>query len=172
MVNLADEVIFISYNRKDGSIAQKVGDWINANDGFTSRIVGFSDSDLDDGIKLTDMLLSEIASCKQIMAVVSRNTVRSWWVPWEIGVGSEKRFKMSSYVIDEDFSESLVRSLPEYITMNPILGTKDDVDEYCSAQNLRLLESFSGQRPLGSASEEIALFRTTIKEKLKSKRGF
>ena len=171
MMNLTDEVIFISYNNKDQQEAQRVGSWIDANEGFRSHIVGFSNTDLNNGIKLTDMLLGHIASCQQIMVVVSKDTAGSWWVPWEVGVGSEKKFKMSSYFVDS-LSENIVKQLPEYIMMNPILGSKEDVDDYCDTQSHLLLESRSGQRERGSTSEEVALFRTRIKEKLKSRRGY
>ena len=168
---LSDKVIFISYNRRDQKIAQKVGEWIDKNDGFKSHIVGFNDSDLKDGIRLTDMLLSRIAACHQIMAIVTANTAHSWWVPWEIGVASEKKFNMSSYLID-NLPEEAVKDLPQYITMNPFLVSKEDVDDYCDTQCRLLLESSSGLRMGGSPSEEVALFRRTLMEKLKSRRGY
>ena len=45
-------------------------------------------------------------------------------MPWEIGVGSEKNFRMASY------SRSYV-SLPSYLKKWPELHTDQDIDLYC-----------------------------------------
>lgn len=116
--------VFISYTRIDSSLSHRVANRINMN-GLETYLDQVDDAIVKDGPDLADHLLDRMSECQQLVAVVSESTARSWWVPWEIGVGSEKGFRMASY------SESYVR-LPSYITKWPDLHSMEDIDLYCS----------------------------------------
>jgi hypothetical protein len=60
------------------------------------------------------------------MAVVSTNTKGSWWVPWEIGIATEKDYPIATYAGDNI-------TLPEYLKKWPYLATFSDLDTYATA---------------------------------------
>ncbi|MDQ7792758.1 MAG: hypothetical protein RDV00_11725, partial [Clostridia bacterium] len=59
-----------------------------------------------------------------ILAVLSEKTKESWWVPFEIGIATEKEHTIASYLI------SSVR-LPEYLEAWPRLRDRKDLELYC-----------------------------------------
>jgi hypothetical protein len=115
--------VFISHKDTDSTLAAKVASRVQRN-GVQTYLDVIDDALAKDGPDLADLLLQRMASCDQLIAVVSTATKDSWWVPWEIGVGSEKGFRMASY------SESYV-SLPSYLEKWPALHTDADIDLFC-----------------------------------------
>jgi hypothetical protein len=57
------------------------------------------------------------------MAVVSANTKESWWVPWEIGIATEKDYPISTYAAGNC-------DLPSYLKKWPYLKSEADLDIY------------------------------------------
>jgi len=115
--------VFISHKNTDAMLAAKVARRVQMN-GLQTYLDVIDDALAKDGPDLADLLLQRMSSCDQLIAVVSTATKDSWWVPWEIGVGSEKGFRMASY------SENYV-SLPSYLEKWPDLRTDVDIDLYC-----------------------------------------
>ncbi|MGJ8586416.1 MAG: toll/interleukin-1 receptor domain-containing protein [Marinosulfonomonas sp.] len=115
--------IFISHKNTDAELAASVAKRIEAN-GLETYLDTIDDALVKDGPDLADMLLQRMELCNQLIAVVSEQTKDSWWVPWEIGVGSEKNFRMASY------SRSYV-FLPSYLKKWPELHSDQDIDLYC-----------------------------------------
>lgn len=115
--------VFISHKNTDATLAAKVA-WRVKINGVQTYLDVIDDALAKDGPDLADLLLQRMSSCDQLIAVVSTATKDSWWVPWEIGVGSEKGFRMASY------SESYV-SLPSYLEKWPDLHTDADIDLFC-----------------------------------------
>lgn len=119
--------VFISHKDSDSLIANRVARRVQMN-GINTYLDVIDDALVKDGPDLADLLLDRMSKCDQLIAVVSEATKTSWWVPWEIGVGSEKGFRMASY------SERYV-SLPSYLVKWPALHTDADVDRYCKLSN-------------------------------------
>lgn len=115
--------VFISHKNTDALLAEKVARRVRVN-GLETYLDTIDDALVKDGPELADVLLARMGQCQQLIAVVSSQTKDSWWVPWEIGVGSEKGFRMASY------SESYV-SLPSYLEKWPALHTERHIDLYC-----------------------------------------
>ena len=120
--------VFISYQSNDARLALDVSGRVKAN-GLNTYLDKIDDALLNDSLQLADHLLRVMSSCSQIIAVVSASTKNSWWVPWEIGVGSERRMLMASY------SESYV-SLPSYLAKWPALKRLGHIDIYCRQSKL------------------------------------
>lgn len=116
--------VFISHKNTDSLLAARVARRVQIN-GIDTYLDVIDDALVKDGPDLADLLLERMSKCDQLIAVVSESTKTSWWVPWEIGVGSEKGFRMAS------FSESYV-SLPSYLEKWPDLHSDRDVDLFCS----------------------------------------
>ena len=163
--------IFISYKKEDQQIAENVCNYINKKSGYSAHIFELSDTDLADGngISLTNRLLQGISACNQIMVIISEQTSESWWVPWEVGVGSAKELKIASYVTGR-LSKEVVNKLPEYIKINPILGSEKDIDDYCGIEGFLIMEA-AGQNKMMS-SIDVNTYRTRLKQKLFDRRGF
>ena len=115
--------IFISHKNTDGDIAKQVAERVRRN-GLDVYLDSVDPALAQDGPGLAEYLLAQMSGCQQLIAVVSSETARSWWVPWEIGVGSEKRFRMAT------FARHLV-VLPGYLEKWPRLQSMEDVDLYC-----------------------------------------
>ena len=115
--------VFVSHKKEDATLAEKVARRIRLN-GLETYVDTIDDALLKDGPDLAEHLLRRMGECQQLIAVVSTSTKGSWWVPWEIGVGSEKSFRMAS------FSETYV-TLPSYLEKWPALHTDQHIDQYC-----------------------------------------
>ncbi len=115
--------VFISHKNTDVDLAEKIARRVRFN-GLETYLDTIDDALAKDGPDLADLLLARMGQCQQLIAVVSSQTKDSWWVPWEIGVGSEKGFRMASY------SETNV-SLPSYLEKWPALHTDLHIDLYC-----------------------------------------
>ena len=115
--------VFISHKNTDAAVAERVERRVS-NNGLETYLDTIDDALCSEGPDLADQLLARMGQCQQLIAVVSLQTKDSWWVPWEIGVGSEKRFRMASY------SETNV-SLPSYLEKWPALHTDEHIDLYC-----------------------------------------
>lgn len=61
--------------------------------------------------------------CTQLLAVISAQTQASWWVPWEIGVATEKERFLASFVSGN-------ATVPEFLQKWPYLRTRADLDAY------------------------------------------
>ena len=105
--------VFVSHKDVDEALARRVAQRVRQN-GLGAYLDSVDPALERDGPELADYLLARMSECEQLIAVVSSATSTSWWVPWEIGVGSEKGFRMASY------SERLV-NLPTYLQKWPDL---------------------------------------------------
>lgn len=83
------------------------------------------DTSVRRGSELADYLRNRIATCSHLLVVVSTATAKSWWVPWEIGVASERLMPLASF-------SSPDATLPEYLRAWPYLRTSTDVQKYIS----------------------------------------
>lgn len=142
--------MFISYKTEDFLTAQTVKKAIEAHDDFKAYLDRIDDSLLKDDPELAEHLLRRIDECDQLLAVVSRVTVASWWVPWEIGVGSEKHYFLATFLRDKV-------PLPSYLGRWPVLRSTVDVPKYCD-----LSRRMSKQRDLVVARESTTLGREAV----------
>lgn len=115
--------IFISHQQRDSlaaaSIAKRLQD-IHSVQYYLDLI----DNDASQtGELLGDHIKRQLSSCTQLMAVVSANTKESWWVPWEIGIATEKDYPISTYAAGNC-------DLPSYLKKWPYLKSEADLDIY------------------------------------------
>lgn len=83
------------------------------------------DPKFNNGEDIAAHVRRELDQCTQLLAVVSEATKESWWVPWEIGVATEKDFPLATFGGDVD--------LPEYLMKWPYLRSFSDLDKYAEA---------------------------------------
>jgi len=81
------------------------------------------------GDDLAEHIRNELGSCDCLLAVVSVSTYRSAWVPWEIGVATEKNYPLGTYLTDT--SEPL-----EFMKKWPVLRSLSHLREFARSLNL------------------------------------
>lgn len=115
--------VFLSHQRHDSDLSQRIANRLRTHHSIDSYLdvidpyVGGSVNVLADHIRI------EMGKCTQLLAVISPNTAQSQWVPWEIGVATEKDFPLATF--------SGGNSLPpEFLRKWPYLRTDADLDNY------------------------------------------
>ncbi len=103
------------------------------------------------GDTLGEHVRQQLGICTQLMAVVSPNTRESWWVPWEIGIATEKEYPIATYAAE--YCE-----LPTYLKKWPYLRSETDLDTYARISKATESDRAIKQSYLGEAA---ARTRTT-----------
>lgn len=114
--------VFVSHKQEDARLALGIGERLKVNGlGYYLDVV---DQQLTkDGPDLGDYLRRKLGECDQLLAVVSGATKFSWWVPWEIGVATEKNYRIATF-LKEDIDT------PGYLQKWPYLRNAQHIDEY------------------------------------------
>lgn len=139
--------IFISHQKADSTLAGKISTYLKANHQIDSYLDLIDPNASQAGDKLGEYLRNEMGKCTQLMAVVSENTKGSWWVPWEIGIATEKDHPIATFADDDTV-------LPEYLKKWPYLKTQNDLDVYAKAVKAST-NLFENSRKVRAAFESI-----------------
>ncbi len=114
--------VFISYYRADETKARTIETYFRRKD-----IPAYLDV-LDSGLRPADAtarILEAISNCTHLLALVSGSTVKSWWVPFEIGVATDSSRRIAS------FREGQVQ-LPDFLNVWPILSSLIDLELFAA----------------------------------------
>lgn len=131
--------VFLSHKREDSLIAAGIASTLEA--GGLSVYLDVIDNNINkDGPDLADYLRTQMETCSQLLAVISPVTTTSWWVPWEIGVATEKERFLASFVANN-------ATVPDYLRKWPYLRTQSDLQLYIqqSKAATRLVEERSSR---------------------------
>jgi hypothetical protein len=115
--------VFISHQRADSTLAGNVALRLRTYHQIDCYLDLIDPEASKTGDKLGEHLREQLGLCTQLLAVVSQNTKTSWWVPWEIGISTEKDQPIATYAGDNT-------TLPEYLRKWPYLRTHAELDEY------------------------------------------
>ncbi|WP_313008953.1 toll/interleukin-1 receptor domain-containing protein [Brevundimonas vesicularis] len=118
--------IFISHQKVDALVAAQVARRLLAVHGITSYLDVIDPYVNDSAENLAEHIRSEMGKCTQLLAVVSHATLASQWVPWEIGVATEKNFPLATYT-------GTYTPPPEFLRKWPYLKNDSDLDAYARA---------------------------------------
>jgi TIR domain len=118
--------VFISHQQADYVLAGKISAYLKINHQMDSYLDLIDPNASKAGDQLGEYLRDVMGKCTQLMAVVSENTKNSWWVPWEIGVATEKDHPIATFAGDNT-------ELPIYLKKWPYLKTNNDLDAYAIA---------------------------------------
>ena len=149
--------VFLSHKREDTNATLLLAHYLERN-----GVICYVDV-LDESTKTTDdltsLLMSRVRQCTHIMAVVSDNTEKSWWVSFEIGVASELTRRVTTYRLAEI-------KLPDYLTKWPVLSSYTDLDRFIYHYKLdatvQLQERTYGSSVIQTASQ----FHSELKRSL------
>lgn len=78
---------------------------------------------LDDGKALTRHIRNNLNACTDVIVVMSEKTKHSQWVPFEVGMATQKDMPIATYL-----NENAV--LPEFLEFWPRLKKVSDVTKY------------------------------------------
>lgn len=78
------------------------------------------------GEDLAAHIRAQMGRCTQLLAVVSEATKASQWVPWEIGVATEKDYPLATYSAGNALP-------PEFLRKWPYMRTDAQLDQYALA---------------------------------------
>lgn len=114
--------VFISHRTADDNVAQRIAQrlvrvhnilcYVDDFDPFTKKPGG-----------ITELVLDRIGRCTHLLALITDNTIGSWWVPFEIGVARQSDRRIASY-------DSSTKSLPEYLQEWPIVSGEGAIDKF------------------------------------------
>lgn len=111
--------VFLSHKREDKTKAMEIHEYLKQN--RVPSYIDVLDPELQSTNDITTKLIERIHQCSHLMAVISNYTEKSWWVPFEIGVGTEIDKRITS------FQTSSVE-LPIFLQKWPVLRTKNHLD--------------------------------------------
>jgi len=118
--------VFISHHSSDSAEAKRICDHLLTKHGIASYLDVIDPFVGRPGEELAKYLRGVMAQCTNLMALVSPTTKGSQWVPWEIGVASEREMPLASYL-------SGISTIPEFLRAWPRLQSLADVDKYAAA---------------------------------------
>ncbi|WPZ34527.1 toll/interleukin-1 receptor domain-containing protein [Thalassobaculum sp. OXR-137] len=116
--------VFISHQQSDSETAGRIAYRLRAVHQIECYLDVIDPNTRQAGNELGDYIRMQLGTCTQLLAVVSESTKTSWWVPWEIGVATEKDQPIAT------FSTGFYVTLPEYLKKWPYLQSERDLDEY------------------------------------------
>lgn len=116
--------VFISHKREDSYQAEKIASILKQNN--IDFYLDVLDTQLAaSGEELTRHLRGKLNDCSHLIALLSYATRFSWWVPFEIGLATEKEYPISSYISSTVFSD-----IPDYLKKWPVLLNENDLKKY------------------------------------------
>lgn len=118
--------VFISHKSHDSLKAKSISDRLRYTHGISTYLDVIDDQIGRSPSSLADYIRDQLEACTSILAVVSNATVNSWWVPWELGVATEKMMPQCTFTHG-------VTKLPEYLSKWPKISTETQLDGYVSS---------------------------------------
>lgn len=116
--------IFISHKKEDSDLAANIA-YIMAANHIEYYLDVLDPNITSDGQQLTDHLRGNLNKCTHLLVVLSEKTKLSWWVPFEIGLATEKEYPISTYMKSLNY-----REFPDYLRSWPVLKNNIDLTEY------------------------------------------
>ncbi len=142
--------VFISHQAADSVAAMRVQQRLHFH-GIPSYLDVIDPYIVGRGEDLATHIRRQMGSCTQLLAIISDATKASQWVPWEIGVATEKDFPLATY--------SGVSTLPpEFLRKWPYLRTEQDIDRYAAASKAA---SHAFSRKRATLTETVARMSST-----------
>ena len=138
--------IFLSHQQTDSTLALRIQSHLKSNHNIDCYL-DVIDPKFKNGEDIAAHVRNELDKCTQLLAVVSDATKGSWWVPWEIGVATEKDFPLATFGGGTE--------LPEYLKKWPYLKSIPDLDKYAET-------SKDASKRVVTASMESASSRATV----------
>ena len=139
----ADKVcIFLSHISVDKSSAVAIGDYITKQ-GDIDIYLDLNDEELQraanagNAVEITAFVERGLSSSTHVMCLVSASTVRSWWVPYELGFAKRSGKPLATLKLKGDVE------LPEYLKISEIIRGTESLNKYLSGVKSGLTKSMT-----------------------------
>ena len=155
--------VFIAHQRGDSGSASSVSSRLKIQHGIDTYLDVIDPYASQTGDELGEYVRRRLDECTQLMAVVSPSTKESWWVPWEIGLATEKDYPIATYAAEHC-------TLPTYLKKWPYLESMEDLDTYArearrASQELERLVKSYGER--AARARTTAAFHSALRKALR-----
>lgn len=117
--------VFISHKEQDKLVALRIQQRLAQRHQIDTYLDVIDKALTRSGEDLADYLRTQMASCTHLLAVTSAATRLSSWVPWEVGVATERAMPLATY---SDGTRPM-----EFLERWPYLMTDTDLDQYAIA---------------------------------------
>ena len=118
--------IFISHKQEDDAVARRLDQEFRYHNVDTYLDL-INDTILKDGEALTKHIRESLNTCTDIIVVMSEKTRLSQWVPFEVGMSTQKDMPTVTFMVDDV-------KLPEFLDYWPRLTQFSDVEKYLIAR--------------------------------------
>lgn len=115
--------VFLSHQSADSETAKWIAAHLKAYHQIDSYLDVIDPYINKNGNDLASHIQTEMGKCTQLLAVISQSTQHSQWVPWEVGVATEKDFPLATYFGGH-------AKPPEFLQKWPYLRNENDLDQY------------------------------------------
>ncbi len=121
--------IFLSHISEDKTSVKAIGDYI-MECGDLDIYLDIYDTELQRAVQnndphgITKFIERGLNSSTHLMCLYSENTVRSWWVPYEIGYGKRSNSEVSSLKLKGEVE------LPAYLRVTKVLLGTESLNKY------------------------------------------
>jgi hypothetical protein len=121
--------IFLSHISVDKTAVAEIAKYITAR-GDIDIYLDINDDDLQkaadesNAAAITDFIERGLSTSTHIMCLVSANTVRSWWVPYELGFGKKSGKPLATLKLKDAVN------LPAYLEISEIIRGTDSLNKY------------------------------------------
>ncbi len=116
--------VFISYRHTDRAQAMAIN--IRLTQANIKTYLDVLDAESQSTDDITSVITRNIIDCTHLLAVVSEQTAKSWWVPFEIGEATISNRRICSF-------KTGVSELPEYLDKWPKMTKSADVELFIEA---------------------------------------
>ncbi|MEK8205318.1 toll/interleukin-1 receptor domain-containing protein [Paenibacillus sp. FSL L8-0696] len=154
--------VFISHKKEDSYQATEIAHQLTRNN-IESYLDVLDPHLTGTGDELTKHLRSKLDECTHLIALLSQVTQLSWWVPFEIGLATEKEYPISSYV-----TSTALRNIPDYLRKWPVLLDGLDLNKYIALlkQNKHIIINEATSMASFSKPSYAEAFHKRMKEEL------
>lgn len=104
--------VFLSHQSSDSATAAHIAQRLRIHHSIDSYLDVIDPFMGRRGEDLAAHIQAEMSKCTQLLAVVSEATKNSQWVPWEIGVATEKSYPLATYLADYAAAPEFLRKWP------------------------------------------------------------
>ena len=133
--------VFISHKQEDELTALTVQKVLNSV-GEEVYLDVLDNTITGDGEQLTKHIQDKLHECTDVIVILSNRTKESWWVPFEIGMATEKDMPIANFLLSYE-------TLPEYLEYWPRLKNQQDVFKYVETRK-KVAEQVIHEKAIGN----------------------
>ncbi|ATZ92502.1 toll/interleukin-1 receptor domain-containing protein [Dickeya fangzhongdai] len=135
--------VFISYRHTDREYAFKIDQRLKVA-GIKTYLDVLDEESRQGAEEITDIITKRMSECTHLLAIISDDTSKSWWVPFEIGEATYADNRIATFQLN-----ILDHQLPSYLKKWPKIKNLNQIDLFISSYNKDMkytptMESFSG----------------------------